>query len=177
MRKRVYGMGVGWEHVEESLWWSVDRFQHRVGLEFIRQSEWWGNNRHSSSSPCEGQTVKRTTPHMLCPTKAFKAKHSLRVAQALTKAYTGHYEQQTISWGRHDITKGIMPTLWQYVRRSKPESIPVAHSTESAHTDCPLWRPQFLITVICPRLICLIDRGIFSMQQECQQGVKPQGWT
>lgn len=63
---------------------------YRVGLEFIRQSKRWGNNRHSSSSPCEGQTVKRTTPHMLCPTKAFKAKHRLRVTQALTKAYSGH---------------------------------------------------------------------------------------
>lgn len=85
------GMGVGRERgEEESQWWSVDSFQHRVGLEFIRQSKWWGNNRHSSSSPCEGQTVKRTTPpHMLCPTKAFKAEHCLRVTQAFTKAYTG----------------------------------------------------------------------------------------
>lgn len=90
MRKKVYGTGGGREHGEESWWWSVDSFQHRIGLEFIRQSKWWGNNGHSSSSPCEGQTVKRTTPHMLCPRKAFKAKHCLCVTQALTKAYTGH---------------------------------------------------------------------------------------
>lgn len=130
----LWDMGFGWEDGEESSWWSVDSFRHRVGLEFIRQSKWWGNNRHSSSSPWEGQTVKRTTPHMLCPTKPFKAKHCLCVIQALTKAYTGHYEQQTISWGRHDITKGIIPTLWQYVRHSKPESIPIA----SFNTICTL---------------------------------------
>lgn len=42
-------------------------FSYRVGLEFIRQSKWWGNNRHSSSSPYQGQTVKRTTPpHTRC---------------------------------------------------------------------------------------------------------------
>ncbi len=46
--------------------------------------------------PFEGQTVKGTTSHMLCPTKAFKAKHCLHVTQALTKAYTRSYEQQTI---------------------------------------------------------------------------------
>lgn len=90
MREKLYRFGVEWEHGEESWWRSAYSFQHRVGVEFIRQSKWWGNNRHSSSSPCKGQTVKRTAPHMLCPTKAFKAEHCMCVTQALTKAYTRH---------------------------------------------------------------------------------------
>lgn len=174
----------------KGLWWELGEnigrrvgdgvstaFCYRVGLEFIRQSKWWGNNRHSSSSLCQGQTVKRTTPHMLCPTKAFKAKHCLRVAQALAKSYTRHYEQQTISWGRRDITEGIIPTLWQYVRHNKPESIPTGLFNRISLLSVLYSVYPFLITSASPLLISLIDRGIFSMQKECQQGDEPQDWT
>lgn len=143
-------MGVEWEHGEKSWWRSAYCIQHGAGIEFIGQSQWWGNNGHSSKSPFKGQTVKTTAPHMLCPTKAFKAKHSLCVTQALTKAYTLHYEQQTISWGRHDITRGIILALWQYVRRSKSDSIPIG----SFNRVCTHWLPSSASPILHYHCIC-----------------------
>lgn len=189
MKRRTH-TGLKNQRSRKGLWWELGEnirrrvgdgvpaaFSFGVGLEFIRQSKWWGNNRHSSSSPCQGQTVRRTTPHMLCSTKAFKAKHCLRVAQALTKSFTGHYEQQTISWGRRDITEGIIPTMWQYVRDKKLDLIPTGFfSRISLLSALPSMSP-FLITIASPLLISLIDTGIFSMQKECQQRDEPQDWT
>lgn len=68
----------------------------------------------------------------------------------LLRRIPGHYGQQAVSRGRHDITKGIIPSLWQYVRRGKPKSIPIG-SLSRIRTQ---WLPSMASHIPHYRCIC-----------------------